>query len=199
MVRDFVQPTTPRVDREPMARHTSAAGRETNAEGLNAQDRWRANGRCGCENGRCLTRGRTRQDDACADRECDADTQRDDGHIRLGVATSLERLIPTIEQLHDRRTDADDENCRDRQSSSHCSECNTRVSSALLRRSGRTWSAAPRESRQSHCHCESSSLAVALARHCGTLDSSVSQRYVLSQSSPISSVRTPDLSQRSCP
>ena len=140
-----------------MARHTSAAGRETNAEGLNAQDRWRTDGRCGYEEERYLTRGRTRQDDApggrrreranaidddCADRECDADTQRDDGHIRLGVATSLERLIPTIEHLHDRRTDADDENCRDRQSSSHCSECNTRVSSALLRRSGRTWSAA---------------------------------------------------------
>src|SRR4051794_37542600 len=106
----------------PMPRHTSAAGRETNVEGLNAQDRWRADRRCGCEEERYLTRGRTRQDDTGegrrreranalddddgADREGDADAERDDGHIRLGVATGLERLIPTVEQLHDRRADA---------------------------------------------------------------------------------------------
>ena len=133
MVRDFVQPTTTQVDREPLARHTSAAGRETNAEGLNAQDRWRADGRCGYEEERYLTWGRTRKhdtpggrrreranaidDDDGADRERDADAERDDGHIRLGVAAGLERLIPTIEQLHDRRADADGEDCRDRQSS----------------------------------------------------------------------------------
>ena len=133
MVRDFVRPTRHGLTVSLMARHTSAAGRETNAEGLNAQDRWRADGRFGYEEGCYLTRGRTRQDDTpggrrreranaiddddCADRERDADAQRDDGQIRLGVATGLDRLVPTIEQLRNRRADADGEDCRNRQSS----------------------------------------------------------------------------------
>jgi hypothetical protein len=70
---------------------------------------------CGCEEGRYLTRDRPRKDDASggrrrectnaiddddrADRERDADAQRDDDRIDFGVAASLERLIPTIEQL----------------------------------------------------------------------------------------------------
>lgn len=73
-------------------------------------------------------------DDDRADCERDADAQRDDRHIRLSVAAGLERLIPTIEQLHDRRAEADGENRRDDQSSHHFSECNTRVSSAGLSR-----------------------------------------------------------------
>ena len=129
----LVQPTATRVTVSLTARHTSAGGIETNAEGLNAKGRWRTDGWGGYEEGRDVTRRRKRQDDTpggrrrehanaindddCADRERDADAQRDHGHIRLGVATGLERLIPTIEQLRDRRTDADGEDCRDRQSS----------------------------------------------------------------------------------
>ena len=116
-----------------MARHTSASSTETNAEGLNAQDRWWADGRGRCEKRRYLTPDRAGQDDASdgcrressnaiddddrADRERDTDAQRDDHDIRLSVAAGLERLIPAIEQLRDGSAEAEDEDGRNCQSS----------------------------------------------------------------------------------
>ena len=55
--------------------------------------------------------------DSGTDRHGDADTERGDDDIGLGVIAILERVIPLIEQLHDRGTDANRQNCRDRETS----------------------------------------------------------------------------------
>ncbi len=58
-------------------------------------------------------------DGDCPDGERDANAQRNDHDIALGVAASLEVLIPPIEQFHDRPAEADGNDGGDRESSKH--------------------------------------------------------------------------------
>ena len=55
--------------------------------------------------------------DSRTDRHGDADTQRGDDDVRLGVIAILQRVIPLIEHLHDGGTDANRQNRRDRETS----------------------------------------------------------------------------------
>lgn len=70
-------------------------------------------GRCGRE------RAEASGDDDRAKRKRNADAQCDDSDVGFGVRTSLERLIPAIEQLDDRRAKRNGNNRRDEESPRH--------------------------------------------------------------------------------
>ena len=123
--------------------------KKTNVEGLNAQGYRRTDGWCRFEEGCYLSRWHESDDDVPgggrrerpnainnddrADREGNTDAQCHDDRVGLRVAAGLEPLIPTVEQLRDRRAEADGKNRRNGESSHHCRECSMRASSAPLR------------------------------------------------------------------
>jgi hypothetical protein len=81
------------------------------------------NNRARCRNDASSRRRRKRSDalgdDDGPDRECDANAERRDDDIRFGVVPVLQRLIPAIEHLDDRRTESHGDDRRDEESPSH--------------------------------------------------------------------------------